>query len=179
MTNSFIIQQIPSVHNLSHGFIAMFIVVTISNLMRYFSLIYSYLSAKFHCHWCNRAIFQCQWSSLGVWLIRDTNTLLWPRNTMWQHRSGATLAQVMACCLTAPSHYLTQCWLIISKVQWHSSESNFKEIHQLSTTKINLKITHRKFRSNLPGPKDLNWANRATFIQFLGYELHLCVLPCF
>ena len=103
----------------------------------------------------------------------------WPRNTMWQHRSGATLAQVMACCLTAPSHYLTQCWLIISKVQWHSSESNFKEIHQLSTTKINLKITHRKFRSNLPGPKDLNWANRAPFTQFLGYELHLCVLPCF
>ena len=28
----------------------------------------------------------------------------------------------MACCLTAPSHYLNQCWLIISKVLWHSSE---------------------------------------------------------
>ena len=24
---------------------------------------------------------------------------------------GSTLAQVMACCLTAPSHYLNQCWL--------------------------------------------------------------------
>ena len=34
----------------------------------------------------------------------------------WQHRSGSTLAQVMACCLTAASHYLNQCWLIISKV---------------------------------------------------------------
>ena len=31
----------------------------------------------------------------------------------------------MACCLTAPSHYLNQCWLIISKVQRHSSEGNF------------------------------------------------------
>ena len=31
----------------------------------------------------------------------------------------------MACCLTAPSHYLNQCWLIISKVYWHSSEGNF------------------------------------------------------
>ena len=32
----------------------------------------------------------------------------------WRHRSGSTLAQVMACCLTAPSQYLNQCWLIIS-----------------------------------------------------------------
>ena len=32
----------------------------------------------------------------------------------------------MACCLTAPSHYLNQCWLIISSnVYWHSSEGNF------------------------------------------------------
>ena len=39
-----------------------------------------------------------------------------PSDTIWRHRSGSTLAQVMACCLTAPSHYLNQCWLIISKV---------------------------------------------------------------
>ena len=38
-------------------------------------------------------------------------------------RSGSTLAQVTACCLTAPSHYLNQCWLIISKVLWHSSKN--------------------------------------------------------
>ena len=31
---------------------------------------------------------------------------LWPSDIMWRHRSGSTLAQVMACCLTAPSHYL-------------------------------------------------------------------------
>ena len=31
----------------------------------------------------------------------------------------------MACCLMAPSHYLNQCWLITSKVLWHSSEGNF------------------------------------------------------
>ena len=37
----------------------------------------------------------------------------------WLHmatqRSGSTLAQVMACCLTTPSHYLNQWWLIISE----------------------------------------------------------------
>ena len=45
---------------------------------------------------------------------------LWPSDVIWRQRSGSTLAQVMACCLTAPSHYLNQCWLIISEVQWHS-----------------------------------------------------------
>ena len=35
-------------------------------------------------------------------------------NSLW-HRSvyGSTLAKVMACCLTAPSHYLNQYWLLI------------------------------------------------------------------
>ena len=40
-------------------------------------------------------------------------------------RSGSTLAHVMACFLMAPSHYLNQCWFIISKVQWHSYQGNF------------------------------------------------------
>ena len=54
----------------------------------------------------------------------DYNSL-GPSDTIWWYRSGSTLAQVMACCLTAPSHYLNQCWLIISKVQWHLSEGIF------------------------------------------------------
>ena len=33
----------------------------------------------------------------------------------------------MACCLTAPSHYLNQCWLMISEVLWHSHDKNFTE----------------------------------------------------
>ena len=49
---------------------------------------------------------------------------LWPSDTIWRLRSGSTLAQVMAWCLTAPSHYLNQCWLIISEVTWHSYQSN-------------------------------------------------------
>ena len=31
----------------------------------------------------------------------------------------------MACCLTAPSHYLNQCWLIIKGVLWHYHYSIF------------------------------------------------------
>ena len=37
---------------------------------------------------------------------------LWPSDAIWRERSGSTLAQVMACCLTAPRHYLNQCWII-------------------------------------------------------------------
>ena len=45
----------------------------------------------------------------------------------WRHHGpGSTLAQVMAWCLTAPSHYLNQSWLIIiSEDQWQSSEGSF------------------------------------------------------
>ena len=48
-----------------------------------------------------------------------------PNDAIWRHRSGSTLAQVMACCLMAPSHYLNQCWLNISVALWHSAENNF------------------------------------------------------
>ena len=34
---------------------------------------------------------------------------LGPSDTIWRQRSGSILAHVMACCLTAPSHYLKQC----------------------------------------------------------------------
>ena len=48
----------------------------------------------------------------------------------------------MACCLTTPSHYLNQCWLIITKVQWCSSIS--LEISQPSVSKISFKIIFLK-----------------------------------
>ena len=45
---------------------------------------------------------------------------LWPGDAIRCRRSGSTLSQEMACCLTVPSHYLHQCWLIITEVLWHS-----------------------------------------------------------
>ena len=45
---------------------------------------------------------------------------LWPSDVIWWQGSRSTLAQVMAWCLTAPSHYPNQCWLIIIEVQWYS-----------------------------------------------------------
>ena len=53
-----------------------------------------------------------------------------PSDAIWRQWSWTTLAQVMACCLTAPSHYLNQCWLIVRGVLWHTSESSFAGIAQ-------------------------------------------------
>ena len=33
-----------------------------------------------------------------------------------RRKFGSTLVQGMACCLTAPSHYLHQCWLLVKKI---------------------------------------------------------------
>ena len=57
---------------------------------------------------------------------------LCPSDAMWRHRSGSTLAQVMAWCLMAPSHYLNQYWLIVSGVLWHWHYANFTgEAHDI------------------------------------------------
>ena len=45
-----------------------------------------------------------------------------PSDTIWQQRSGSTLAQVMVCCLKVPSHCLKQCWLV-RNVVWPTSNS--------------------------------------------------------
>ena len=62
---------------------------------------------------------------------------LWPNDAIWWHRCGFTLDQVMASCLTAPSHYLNQYWLEITaihssatlqkmcKILWQKLSSNF------------------------------------------------------
>ena len=85
--------------------------------------------------------------------LRGINSV-WPSDAIWRHRSGLTLAQVMACCLTALSHYLSQCWLITSKVHWQSFEGNFKKIPQPPFTKISLEMTYLKLNWNIPGANE-------------------------
>ena len=54
----------------------------------------------------------------------ETDNLLRPSDAIWWIKFGSKLAQVMAHCLMAPSHYLTQCWVIISETLWHWTERN-------------------------------------------------------
>ena len=78
--------------------------------------------------WCRQAtsyyLSPCWPRSLSPYDVSRPQWInsLRPSDAIRRQGTESTLAQVMACCLTAPSHYLNQCWLIISKVLWHSSE---------------------------------------------------------
>ena len=50
---------------------------------------------------------------------------LGPSNTIWWHRSWSALAQVIACCLMEPSHFLNQLLNTGSGVLWYSHGMNF------------------------------------------------------
>ena len=65
-----------------------------------------------------------------------------PSAAIWPQSFRSTLARVMACCLTAPSHYLNQCWLIISEIllKANSPEMFNISINGMSLKMINLKI---------------------------------------
>ena len=62
-------------------------------------------------------------SQPGPYLVLTVNSL-WPSDAIRCQTSWSTLVQVMACCLTAPSHYLNQCWHVINEVLWHSFQGH-------------------------------------------------------
>ena len=72
-------------------------------------------------------------------MIWWTNSL-WPSGAIWRHRFMSALAQVMVCCLSAPSPYLNQCWLLICEFLWRSSDSNLTVSAQTSYSIILLKL---------------------------------------
>ena len=82
--------------------------------------------------------------------------ILWPSDFIWRHRSGATLARVMACCLTVLSYYLNQWWLIINEDFKHSPEGNFAAKAKDNNTWcefVSLKITNLRSHPLLWGGK--------------------------
>ena len=115
----------------------------------------------FHCNFCwldDAMIQNTVYLILSIWLrfmlsyqygcgyLKEPWCMsLWPSDAIWWHRSWSTLARVMACCLMAPSHYLSQCWFIIKCVLWHSPESNFTK----SAHEINLQHVLRDYTSKI------------------------------
>ena len=85
--------------------------------------------------WCRQAtshyLNQCWPRSPMPYGITRPQWVKWPEDVIWRQRSGSILALVMACCLTAPSHYLNQCPRLISKLLWHSPESDLKLLPHL------------------------------------------------
>ena len=87
--------------------------------------------------------------------VNKLRNSLWPSDAIWRQGPGSTLAQVMACCLTAPSHYLNPCWLISSESNDIHIRAISQDMPQPSIIKICLKITCLKFNSNFPGANEL------------------------
>ena len=82
--------------------------------------------------WCSQWRKLCQIDYFVIWVyMHDTETAHHnQRCLVWWHSSGSTMAQVMAWCLTASSHYLNQCWLPF--ILWHSPETIFLEVLKIS-----------------------------------------------
>ena len=96
---------------------------------------YSTYFTKIYIHTRGKSCDQSLWDYYGGALsyqsgLCNSFNSFRPSDATWQQWSWTTLARVMACCLTAPSHYLNQCWLIIRGVPWHSSENSFAGIAQ-------------------------------------------------
>ena len=69
--------------------------------------------------------------------------------------SGSTLVQVMACCLTAPSHYLNQCWLSAMRSPGIYLKAISQIQPQLLFTVKCLEIAYLKIILNLQGNNEL------------------------
>ena len=100
---------------------------------------------------------------------------LGPSDTIWRQRFGSTLAQVMACCLTAPSHYGAWNNVDLSSVRSRiiHLRASSQEIPQPLITEIIWKIKYLKCHSNFPGTNELNilvWTQRVKpgFMHALG-----------
>ena len=107
---------------------------------------------------------------------------LWPSDVIRRQGTESTLAQVMACCLMAPSHYLNQCWLIFSKVLWHSSEGII--IRRSEDTNQKIKIENYIFRILSRSPRgqwvdsDSAWVLGSDFESKLNIHLNLKLNTC-
>ena len=109
------------------------------------------------------------WSIESVQLGCALFNSFWPSDVIWWQGSTSTLAQVMACYLTAPSHYLTNVDISVRSSGIHL-RAILQEITQPSVTEISLKITYLKFHSNLPRVNELTVTHRS--LDKMDIRLH-------
>ena len=111
---------------------------------------------------------------------RGVNSL-WPRDGIWRHRSLSTLVQVIACCLTVPSHHLNQCWLRISEVLWHSYEccrgTICDSLHFVTTTQFVTTECHNLWPQSATICDPARFVTKsASFCDWLYIIIFLCKL---
>ena len=117
---------------------------------------------KTHWHTLSYRVVQHLFHIASCEIPENTTTatidLLWLSNTIWRHRFGSRLAQEMACCLRALSHFLNQCWLIIIVVLWYSPGSTFKETAHATILYIEFENYTYTFKIPTTSPRG-QWVN--------------------
>ena len=122
-----------------------------------------------HCHPTTNSLWLCSSVHCGpphqsrrIWLSAEADNQkwvglklihpLWLSDAIWQHKSGATLAQVMSCCRMTPIHYLNQCSLKI--IGLHSSAISEKNLPNV-LAKVIVPIWIFNDFMHLPGVNEL------------------------
>ena len=91
-------------------------------------------------HWSGALIFSliCAW--INGWVNSQAGNLT-------HHRAHYDVTVIaMACCLTAPSHYLNRYCLVIKTVLWHSLWSLLDQFHEV------MNLIRNTFKTIFPSP---------------------------
>ena len=84
---------------------------------------------------------------MGIWV-----NSLWPNGAIWRSGTRSTLPQVMACCLTAPSHYLNIDLSSVRSLGIHLRALSLDDV-KIPINKTRLKIAVLK-HLGLPGANE-------------------------
>ena len=99
------------------------------------------------CMWCYRKIIWKSSKSDDFQTMQNCSffTLWWSIYSIWRNRIWSAIVQVAACGMTAPSHLLNHCWLIINNAcgiqLWAVSEGMLK----LSVLDMNWKMINSDY----------------------------------
>ena len=104
--------------------------------------------------------------------------LLWPNDTIWLYRPGSALAQVMAWCVTALSHCLSQCWFIVNwtirnKFQWNFNENNKFSIDVNASESIICEMAAILSKGRWVG-NDFEHALSTQMVTYFIKYIHIC-----
>ena len=110
---------------------------------------------KMHCCYNNSVVALCFISKQPPETSELVNSV-WSSDTKWWQRFGTTLAQVMACCLTALNHYLNKCSLIISGLGGTQVRPISQKVLKILIRITSLKNALVKWLPHLPGANEFH-----------------------
>ena len=101
---------------------------------------------------------------------------LWPSDAIRRQETESALAQVMACCLTASSHYLNHVDLSSVRCCGIHQRALSREDLKIPISKTRLKITFLESHLDLPGANELNLGIRWIWYSIRRWQSHVSFL---